>query len=442
MSDPDAAGSAILDPIWATAHLEARRAGVPSTMVDAATEHRLAGDWRRACAAAAVDVRLDLADIRKRHGPDVHRQILADLRCFAPDLLRWHLPRSLPGGGPQKGLVLILAEYPGAGALVVRTPGVHWAAGERLVLELAEPPPVGRRADRWRIVHHRYLWDADRSGEYASLTVDSDSVVQAQDAGDFAGAWRLAGIDLHPGEGSRMLRHLRVNLPRLLGLRETVALRPGAGLAIVLQPRRKGPYASGVDAYVTSAMAAARLPVLPRPAWCRPLDHDLVRLGLATPMQLHPLVRQAFRGDPVAAGDSVQIDCRGRAHRVRRENGRWTALDHDDRQDEAERFLIGLGAVVLGCHQVIAELEHAHVVEKERFAAVPRYRSALAGVLTWPAPDGLSLQGSGTFRASPVARETEAGRTPRGRHNTKPLTGRYLPKLRKGACCEPSDDEW
>ncbi|GAA3611000.1 hypothetical protein GCM10022223_28870 [Kineosporia mesophila] len=442
MSNPDAAGSAILDPIWATAHLEARRTGVPSTMVDAATGHRLAGDWRRACEAAAVDVRLDLTDVRERHGPDVCRQILADLRCFAPDLLRWHLPRSLPGGGPQKNLVLTLAEYPGAAALVVRTPAVHWAAGERLVLELAEPSPAGRRADRWRIVHHRYLWDADRSGEYAAIAVGPDAVVQAQDAGDFAAAWWLAGIDLHPGEGSRMMRHLRVNLPPLLDLRETVALRPGGGLAIVLQPRRKGPYASGVDAYVTSAMAAARLPVLPCPAWCRPLDHDLIRLGLASPMQLHPLVRQAFRGDPVAAADSVQIGCRGRAHRVRRENGRWTALDHDDRQDEAERFLIGLGAEAVGCHQVIAELEHAQVAEKERFAIVPRYRAALDGVMTWPEPDGVSFEGPGTFRAALSGQEINSWLMRRSRRNTKPLKGRSLPQRRKGAPLKPSYQGW
>ncbi|WP_433515058.1 ankyrin repeat domain-containing protein [Nonomuraea sp. CA-143628] len=70
-----------------------RRYAVPSWMVDQATERRLAGDWRGACAAANVDVTFDLAEIANDHGAAVATALEDDLGNFAPDLLRWHLPR-------------------------------------------------------------------------------------------------------------------------------------------------------------------------------------------------------------------------------------------------------------------------------------------------------------------------------------------------------------
>ncbi|MEU7743676.1 hypothetical protein [Nonomuraea sp. NPDC049158] len=70
-----------------------RRYAVPSWMIDQATERRLAGDWRGACAAANVDVAFDLADIANAHGDAVATALEDDLCNFAPDLLRWHLPR-------------------------------------------------------------------------------------------------------------------------------------------------------------------------------------------------------------------------------------------------------------------------------------------------------------------------------------------------------------
>src|SRR5262245_41463114 len=70
-----------------------RRYAVPQWMIEEAGERRLAGDWRGACAAANVIVALDLADIAKEHGDEVARATEDDLRNFAPDLARWHLPR-------------------------------------------------------------------------------------------------------------------------------------------------------------------------------------------------------------------------------------------------------------------------------------------------------------------------------------------------------------
>ncbi|MFI7148264.1 hypothetical protein ACIBO2_25415 [Nonomuraea sp. NPDC050022] len=70
-----------------------RRYAVPPWMVEQATERRLAGDWRGACAAANIDVTFDLAEIANEHGDAVATALEDDLRNFAPDLLRWHLPR-------------------------------------------------------------------------------------------------------------------------------------------------------------------------------------------------------------------------------------------------------------------------------------------------------------------------------------------------------------
>ncbi|WP_345150773.1 hypothetical protein [Nonomuraea rubra] len=45
-----------------------RQYAVPPWMVEQATERRLAGDWRGACAAANVEVTFDLAGIAGTHG--------------------------------------------------------------------------------------------------------------------------------------------------------------------------------------------------------------------------------------------------------------------------------------------------------------------------------------------------------------------------------------
>lgn len=70
-----------------------RRYAVPRWMIERATERRLAGDWRGACAAANVDVAFDLADVAGEHGREVADALEDDLRHLAPDLLRWHAPR-------------------------------------------------------------------------------------------------------------------------------------------------------------------------------------------------------------------------------------------------------------------------------------------------------------------------------------------------------------
>ncbi|HEY7277991.1 MAG TPA: hypothetical protein VH594_18625, partial [Trebonia sp.] len=45
-----------------------RKYAVPRSMIEQATERRLAGDWPGACAAAHVDVDFDLPGVLRQHG--------------------------------------------------------------------------------------------------------------------------------------------------------------------------------------------------------------------------------------------------------------------------------------------------------------------------------------------------------------------------------------
>ncbi|WP_433186494.1 hypothetical protein [Actinoallomurus sp. CA-150999] len=155
-----------------------RRYAVPRWMIEQATERRLAGDWRGACAAANVDIAFDLADIAHEHGGTVAAGIEDDLLHFAPDLLRWHLPRLDRG---HTTLVpdqrVILNRPAGAPALYVRTP--RWMAHgpQRPTLCVGNAPEEDvyletdvAYAAFWRNVVQdwsaaRHLWDVRHAGE-------------------------------------------------------------------------------------------------------------------------------------------------------------------------------------------------------------------------------------------------------------------------------------
>lgn len=100
-----------------------RRYAVPGWMIEQATAHRLAGDWRAACAAAAVDVEFELPAVEARYGAAVAEAVAEDLRHFAPDLLRWHLPRYLGGRTTiATDRRILLASYGGPGGRPCRSP--------------------------------------------------------------------------------------------------------------------------------------------------------------------------------------------------------------------------------------------------------------------------------------------------------------------------------
>src|SRR3954452_5670930 len=89
--------------------LPVREFAVPLSMIESATARRHAGDWAGACAAARVDVDLDLRAVTRSGGAALAARIRSDLRHLAPDLLRWHMPRIAPDGLLRPGLTLTLA---------------------------------------------------------------------------------------------------------------------------------------------------------------------------------------------------------------------------------------------------------------------------------------------------------------------------------------------
>src|SRR3954468_15532596 len=152
-----------------------REFAVPPSMIESATARRTVGDWAGACAAARVDVDLNLRAIAHTHGTQLAGQVRDDLRQLAPDLLRWHLPRIAPDGLLRPGVTLTLAQYDapeGPVHLVARTAPAWADAGQRISLALwsrstadAAGHPHPRPNRRFRLDLHRHLWDAGRAGE-------------------------------------------------------------------------------------------------------------------------------------------------------------------------------------------------------------------------------------------------------------------------------------
>ena len=158
-----------------------REFAVPACMIRTATTRRLAGDWAGACAAARVDVDLDLRSVKRAHGPGLMTRLRDDLRHLAPDLLRWHMPRIAPDGLLRPGLTVALARYPAAGRagpypvhLVARTPPAWADAGQRISLAVWDGSDSGlavslhphpHPSPRFRLDLHRHLWDARRAHE-------------------------------------------------------------------------------------------------------------------------------------------------------------------------------------------------------------------------------------------------------------------------------------
>ncbi|MEV5754853.1 ankyrin repeat domain-containing protein [Actinoallomurus sp. NPDC052308] len=156
-----------------------RRYAVPRSMIEQATERRLAGDWRGACAAAGVDVAFDLADVADEYGAAVAAELEDDLLNLAPDLLRWHVPRGRYAQTTiRSAQQVVLGGYgdrsTGAPALlhVTTPPSPH--APQRLVLRFGPVRSEDRARRPWLpedpwLLHDwtliRELWDARRAGE-------------------------------------------------------------------------------------------------------------------------------------------------------------------------------------------------------------------------------------------------------------------------------------
>ncbi|MEV0175602.1 hypothetical protein AB0I00_31380 [Streptomyces sp. NPDC050803] len=334
-----------------------REYAVPPSMIETAAARRAVGDWAGACAAARVDVDLDLRAVRSRHGTDVLTRLRADLRRLAPDLLRWHMPRVAPDGRLRPGLTLCLARYRGSGAaplqLVVRTPPAWADAGQRMALSLWEesghsPPghhPHPHPERRFRLDLHRHLWDARRSGELARRC-GAPALPE--------GHWAAEAELLLRAEG-RPRGAFTVRLgARSRAVLELVA--PDDSHAPTFRPLREA----------LPPQEVAALPVLPEAAVRVLPDLELLRAGLLTADRLHPLVAAALTasgsvptsasaavGPAVEPSDPHRVECQGEVHRIALRDGVLTAVDHDPAQLRREELLVALGGPALPCLRAI-----------------------------------------------------------------------------------------
>jgi hypothetical protein len=371
-----------------------RAYAVPPSMIETATVRREAGDWAGACAAARVDVDLDLRTLARRHGREFTARLRRDLRRLAPDLLRWHLPRIAPDGLLRPGLTVPLARYEGVGgdargpvSLVVRTDPAWADAGQRISLALWDPSardaasrrhPHPAPSRRHRLDLHRHLWDASRSGE---LPARSASGVSPADRDAWpeplralppkaryaVGRWAdEAGVVLTAegcgpaAEGRGPAGGVLVRLGGRGRLALDVAHDDGGAWRIT-GARRPRPG------------AAAGLPVLPDAATWVPPDLDLLAAGLVEPHELHPLVAAALApGHPPAAAalapghppapavaaerraeDAGVVECRGELHRIGQVDGVFSPLDHDPVELRREALLVALGGPPLPCLRAV-----------------------------------------------------------------------------------------
>lgn len=391
-------------------------------MIAAATRRRLSGDWRGACAAADVEVQLDLDAVLVRHGAHVTALLLNDLQVLAPDLLRWHLPRASHGAGRLLGgLVVPLARYPdragnwrsgrgGALTLVAATPDYALAAGERIVLTTLEPrrAAAGARGSLQRLsfADQRMFWDSSCAGGLADLCATrrgAQQITGLQDAGHAVEAWTAAGFTLVASSSvgpNRRLPGLPVNLPGLAGrVREalpgvaTAAIRFGGG-AIVLRGLDGFDGSSPISAELVPPQVALPLPTVPDAVWMRPVDADLLRFELLRADELHPLVAAAlapetagavraapraatsltedwlYRAVPGAAsfaatpdGAEVRVQCGPDLHRIVQRDRRWRAVDHQS-VEARESLVTLLGGPMNPCSAAAHYLNTGrHVIE-------------------------------------------------------------------------------
>ncbi|WP_329166793.1 hypothetical protein OG709_17010 [Streptomyces sp. NBC_01267] len=357
-----------------------REYAVPPSMIETATARRAVGDWAGACAAARVDLDLDLRAVRDRHGTDLVTRLRADLRRLAPDLLRWHMPRIAPDGRLRPGLTISLACYRSSGAtplqLVVRTPPAWADAGQRMSLSLWEGSGIGAPRHhphphpdrRFRLDLHRHLWDSGRCGE---LTVrcgaggapflapphrpgtpaptDVPDLPAVHDCSWASARW-AAEAELLLGAESRPHGAFTVRLDaRSRTVLELVA--PDDSHAPTMRRLREALPPQEVAALPMLPEAAAR--VLP--------DLELLRAGLVVSDRLHPLVATALAvADPGPAARSAprpsdphRVECRGEVHRIALRDGALTAVDHDPAQLRREDLLVALGGPALPCLRAI-----------------------------------------------------------------------------------------
>ncbi|MEV0350591.1 ankyrin repeat domain-containing protein [Nonomuraea sp. NPDC050680] len=391
------------------------RYAVPRWMIERATERRLDGDWRGACAAANVHVAFDLGDIAREHGGAVATAVEDDLRHFAPDLLRWHLPRVLEGRTTiRTGQTVTLGGYPGAAAtqyLYVTTPTMV-DGPQRLLLCFGRIDHVfssggHRRVLNWTTLRH--LWDVRHTGALLERhgggdrppffnadgtrraagelpTADpgpADPPARAEwatllhERGEVEAAFAAAGIALDPSplkhrwgpiDPLPVLEALPLALTRLepeirLLIREGSGRRfqiPHSYRSSLLLERSR--WVDKLRIRIIDSKEISDTPVLPEACWQRLPDLDALRHDDADPDRLHPLVRDALfplradPADPVGPPDPrlpspVRVRCRGEWHEVSFQDGALR-VPHSADEQRREQAMRAFGGAVAGCFAV------------------------------------------------------------------------------------------
>ncbi|MET7392691.1 hypothetical protein ABZS66_04255 [Dactylosporangium sp. NPDC005572] len=352
-----------------------RRFAVPEWMIAECAAARERGDWRAACEAARVTVG-DSVD-----GAEPAAELLAG---FAPDLLRWHLPRSLSGTATlAAGRRYVLAPdgpvNPDTVVVEVVSPA-HTSGSQRLTLHAVR---AGDLAPGLVVPLPPHLWDARRAGELRAVARGFPS--RPAPAAGAVEAWSSAGwvvdeaaadqwwsrTDLlslaDPLLAARELRRVAAQFGR-----RSWRLHAGASWH---RSRRPAPHlrleAAGDQLHVTRH---AEVPAQPgsiqaelclHPALLRPpVDLELVRHGRIDVTDLHPLVRDALfpaaqraEARPAAvlpagfaAAERVRVRCGAQWHWIGLRGGRFELLHHHT-EDERRRELTlrAFGGTIGGC---------------------------------------------------------------------------------------------
>ncbi|MFF9765322.1 ankyrin repeat domain-containing protein [Streptomyces sp. NPDC014636] len=342
-------------PDEAASRRRIRRYAVPRWMIERATERRLAGDWRGACAAANVDVAFELSEVAEHCGDDIAEALADDLRHFAPDLLRWHLPRLLGGRTTlATDTTVVLARYRPKTTderrrvtpyLHITTPAMidgpqRIALRFRTVRDERAAGVFGPTTQDWRCARH--LWDARHAAElrercgggsdgppffHADATPRGTGALPTADPGDGTPAARAewatllhqqgltqaafaaAGIELdltppqksgwYQADPERLLGGIALNLTRLEPeIRRQVA-EGGAHRFLIAAHWRTSVLLEPTGARGLLARAVDRdevkdEPFLAEALWRRLPDLDLMRVAGVAAEHLHPLVREAL----------------------------------------------------------------------------------------------------------------------------------------------------
>lgn len=322
---------------------------VPAWMTEAVAERRAAGDVEGACAAAGIDLDVDLAKVKGACGRETADLVEDDLRHLVPDLLRWHMPRVVRPMGAIWSASGVLRRYPAGGGANLVVDKV-WRDPVRLELRVVTPragTPVVHDRGSHKYHLHRSCWDARHTDELrercggtdripffhadgrplddAELPdtggpCPDDPVAAAEwlttlwDRGRTGEALAACGITLAPDEPDLWPERPLVAVERLAADARNVLDHgvPEPALSRTRPPRDRRIWVDGreetqvvEDVELTFGRAGRvtarrrNAPIgeymaLTVPEYRHPVDFDLLRFGYLRPDDLHPLVAGAL----------------------------------------------------------------------------------------------------------------------------------------------------